>query len=146
MAGTINFFCEDFEYKLGKPRKTSKWLKGIISSNNRELSTVNFIFCSDEYLYKINQDYLKHTTYTDIITFDNSEGVQIEGDIYISIERVKDNAKRLGKSFGEELHRVLVHGILHLLGHKDKSAQEQARMRAKEDECLSLPDVPRETF
>jgi probable rRNA maturation factor len=143
----VSFFCEDISFHLPKPRKTRAWIKQVISHEGGELKSIAFIFCSDPYLHQINLQYLKHDTYTDIITFDNSEEHgEIEGDIFISIERIKENSKNLRKSFQEELHRVMIHGVLHLLGYSDKTRNQKAEMRIKEDLCLSLSPVPRETF
>lgn len=143
----IRFFSEDRSAKLLKPRKTVNWIKSVIAIESKELGLVNFIFCSDEYLRQINLQYLNHSTYTDIVTFDNSESKgMIEGDIFISVDRVKDNSVKFGRPFQEELHRVLIHGILHLAGYSDKGPIKKIRMTKKEDACLSLPGVPRETF
>jgi rRNA maturation RNase YbeY len=137
--GIIRFFNEDTPFKLPHPLKTKNWIKESISREKSHLKEINYIFCSDEYLLKLNKDYLNHTTYTDIITFDNSlEESFIEGEIYISIDRVRENAEKFNASFDEELHRVLIHGVLHLLGYKDKSIREKSLMRKKEDAYLSL--------
>jgi len=101
---------------------------------------LNFIFCSDNYLLKINVEHLNHDTYTDIITFDYSKEDRISGDIFISIDRVEENAKSHKTSFENELHRVIIHGVLHLLGYGDKEPGQKAEMRQKEDFCLSLRD------
>jgi probable rRNA maturation factor len=143
----VNFFCEDIAFNLPKPRKTIAWIKQVVSDEGFKLKSIAFVFCSDPYLHQINLQYLKHNTYTDIITFDNSEGDgEIEGDIFISVERVKENSQNLKSSFQEEVHRVMIHGVLHLVGYKDKTKNEKLEMRTKEDLCLSLPSVPRETF
>jgi probable rRNA maturation factor len=135
----INFFNQDLSFKLPKPRKTTAWIREVINREKKRLVHLNYIFCSDKYLFEINQQYLKHETLTDIITFDNSENKgMIEGDVFISIERVKANAKTLETDFDEEIHRVLVHGVLHLAGYSDKSKQEKSVMRKKEDAYLSL--------
>ena len=111
-----------------------------------ELDTVNYIFCSDEYLLDINKQYLNHDTYTDIVTFSLAEpGQPIVSDIFISVDRVADNAQQFGKSFVNELHRVVFHGALHLCGYKDKSKKDAVLMRAKEDYYLNQYFVPRET-
>jgi rRNA maturation RNase YbeY len=103
------------------------------------LRNVNFIFCTDDILLVKNRDYLNHQTYTDIITFDNSETKdEIDGDIFISIDRVRENASKFNQSFDRELHRVMIHGVLHLLGFNDKSSRQKAFIRKKEDACLSL--------
>jgi probable rRNA maturation factor len=135
----IHFFIEDITFKLSNPRKVVSWINNSIKSEGAVLASINYIFCSDEYLLDINRQYLNHNTYTDIITFDNSEEQNsIEGDIFISIERVKENAVKFNKSFESELHRVIIHGVLHLLGYSDKSSRKKAVMRKKEDTYLSL--------
>lgn len=135
----IQFFNEDVEFKVPNPRKTKLWLKSIIESEGFELNQINYIFCSDEYLLSVNQQYLNHDFYTDIITFDNSDEEQtIEGDIFISIDRIKENAEQLSKVFNEELLRVLVHGVLHLVGYDDHEHKDELLMREKEDFYISL--------
>jgi probable rRNA maturation factor len=136
---SIQFFNQDVSFKLPKPRSAKNWIKKVIHLEKRQSGNLNYIFCSDEYLLEINHKYLNHETFTDIITFDNSEekGI-VEGDIFISIERVKENALLLQTDFMEEVHRVLIHGVLHLTGHRDKSKEEKAIMRKKEDAYLSL--------
>jgi len=116
------------------------WLSNVIISEElTSTDAINFIFCSDEYLHKINLEYLEHDTLTDIITFDNSENDQeIEGDIFISLERIKENAQMFEVPFELELKRVLVHGILHLIGYNDKTEEEGMIMRSKEDFYLAL--------
>ncbi|QQS29531.1 MAG: rRNA maturation RNase YbeY [Sphingobacteriales bacterium] len=127
------------QFRLSDRAKLKRWIKTIVENHHKSLGETSFILCSDEYLYQINMEYLQHNTYTDIITFDNSDNPGIiEGDIFISIERVVDNAKKYGVSPDEELRRVVAHGILHLLGFKDKKTEEQALMRQKEEECLLL--------
>jgi probable rRNA maturation factor len=135
----VNFFSQDISFILPKPRKISSWIKGVIKSEGHTLGALNFIFCSDEHLLEINRQYLKHKTYTDIITFDTSEhDSTIEGDIFVSIERVKENALKLKIPFQDEFHRVIIHGVLHLLGYSDKTASQIKEMRKKEDAYLSL--------
>lgn len=135
----IDFFTQDVSFKLPKPAKTRLWIRNVIGLENKNLVHINYIFCSDLYLLGLNKQYLKHRTLTDIITFDNSEeDGEVEGDIFISIDRVRSNADELGTSFDDELHRVMVHGILHLMGYADKSPLEKSRMRKKEDAYLSL--------
>jgi probable rRNA maturation factor len=134
----VNFHNQDISFKLSNPRKTTSWIKNVIRSEGCKLIQVNYIFCSDEYLWEMNIEYLNHQTYTDIITFDNSEQEgDIEGDIFISVDRVKENAEKLKIEFSKELRRVLIHGILHLVGYSDKSARQKAEMRKKEDFYLS---------
>ncbi|GAA0891987.1 rRNA maturation RNase YbeY [Fulvivirga kasyanovii] len=136
---SVNFFEEDIDFTLSNEDYISHWIKTIIEKEGFALQELNFIFCSDEYLYQMNVDYLNHDTYTDIITFDNSEeDKQIEGDIFISIDRVRDNANSIKSTFEDELARVIIHGVLHLMGHKDKTPEEEKGMREKEEACLSL--------
>lgn len=135
----INFFNEDIDFSISNPQACSDWISSIITSHQFFLEEINYIFCSDDYLLQINTDYLNHDYYTDIITFDNSEEPKvIESDIFISIERVKENAQEQNTLFEEELNRVMVHGVLHLLGYSDKTKEEKTVMREKEDACLSL--------
>jgi probable rRNA maturation factor len=136
----IDFFSEGInQFKVPKPIRTRRWIRSVIRKEKRTLSHLNFIFCSDEYLLSINQQYLRHNTFTDIITFDNSEEPRtIEGDIFISVERVRENADTRQIAFEDELNRVMVHGVLHLIGYKDKSNDDKALMRKKEDAYLSL--------
>ncbi|MES2267653.1 MAG: rRNA maturation RNase YbeY [Bacteroidota bacterium] len=130
----ITFHEEDISYKLKNKTAVRKWITETIIAEGYKLSELTYIFCTDEYLLKINQEYLDHDTYTDIITFDNSEeeGV-IVGDIFISIERIKENAAKFGVTTGHELHRVIIHGTLHLLGYLDKSPADKKKMTQKED-------------
>jgi len=136
---SIQFFSEGIRFKLDHPRKTRSWIKSAIEAEDMQAGSLNYIFCSDAYLHDINLKYLNHDTLTDIVTFDNSEEVGlIEGDIFISIDRVRENAKTFNRSVDEELHRVLIHGVLHLLGYADKSPASKKQMRKKEDHYLSL--------
>ena len=135
----INFFSEEIKFDLPQKLKRKNWLKKIAESENFQVGELNYIFCSDEYLYQINVDYLDHHTYTDIITFDNSEeDLKIEGDIFISIDRVKENAVKHQQTEERELSRVISHGIFHLVGYKDKSHSEAKQMRAKEEFAIEL--------
>lgn len=137
----IEFFTEDHSFQIPKPRKTRQWIRNVIAKERKTLIHVNYIFCSDAYLLSLNQEYLRHKTLTDIITFGHSDRArEIEGDIFISIDRVAENARKLGTSFEDELHRVIVHGVLHLAGYRDKSRAEKLQMRKKEDAYLSLRD------
>jgi probable rRNA maturation factor len=133
----INFFLEDISFSLKNKIKLRNWIKNTIESEGKKLGELNFIFCSDTYLLEINQQYLKHDTFTDIITFDSSEveGI-INGDIFISYERVQENAAKFSTSIPNELHRIIIHGTLHLLGYKDKTKPAKALMTQKEDEYL----------
>lgn len=134
----ITFHEEDIPYKLKSKTAVRKWLSEAIVNEGFTLKELTYIFCSDEYLLQINRQYLDHDTYTDIITFDNSEedGVVVS-DIFISIDRVKENAAKFGVTTEHELHRVMIHGALHLLGYKDKSAADKKKMTLKEDEYLA---------
>jgi rRNA maturation RNase YbeY len=133
----IDFNYElDFELEHEEDYKT--WLSSIIFSHQKSLGDISFIFCNDEYLHQINLEYLKHDTLTDIISFDYSDGSIISGDIFISIERVKENATTYNVSFKTELLRVLSHGILHFLGFKDKTKEDVLQMRSKEEESIAL--------
>lgn len=135
----IHFFSEGITFKPKEIRKLKNWIKQVVSKEQNSLKELNFIFCDDQYLHQINVEYLQHDTFTDIITFDNSDTEKlIEGDIFISVERVEENAQKFALSFDEELHRVMIHGVLHLLGYQDKTSKEKAKMRAKEDEYLLL--------
>src|ERR1700743_1370134 len=134
---SINFFEEDISFKLKNKTGVKQWVKTTIETEGYKLKELNYIFCSDQYLLLINQQYLDHDTYTDIITFDNSEtkGV-ITGDIFISIERIRENAGKFDQSVIDELHRVIIHGVLHLLGYKDKTPEDNKTMTQKEDQYL----------
>lgn len=135
---SIQFFSEKTTFTLSAPRKTTNWLKKVIAAEEKQLNEINFIFCSDNYLLRINKEYLNHNTLTDIITFDYSDKDSLSGDVFISIPRVRENARGFSVSFDSELHRVMVHGVLHLIGYKDKSAHQKSVMRRKEDAYLSL--------
>jgi probable rRNA maturation factor len=139
MDHPIEFYSEDVEFSLSNPDKVVNWIADIIEQHEFELVSLTYIFCSDDYLHQINVEYLDHDTLTDIITFDNAdeEGI-VEGDIFVSIDRIRDNAHNLNIPFEDELHRVLIHGVLHLLGFKDKTEEQETLMRQKEDSCLSL--------
>jgi len=135
----ITFHIEDIEFKVPNTLKTKRWLKEVVEKEGFSLEGINYIFCSDDYLHKMNIEYLDHDYLTDIITFDNSEDESIiEGDIFISIDRVKDNAQSFNVTFEHELRRVLVHGVLHLCGYLDKTEEEEKMMRSKENFYLGL--------
>jgi probable rRNA maturation factor len=134
----IRFFYEETNYKIPFPRKTVHWITEVIRLEKRRISSVNYIFCSDRYLLKLNREFLNHDTLTDIITFDESAGKLISGEIYISVERIKENSVKFGSSFNDELHRVMIHGILHSIGYRDKKPKEISVMRKKEEAYLSL--------
>ena len=133
----INFNYET-EFELTNEEQISDWLNKVIISENKKEGDINYIFCDDEYLVEINQQYLDHDTLTDIISFDYSVGNELHGDIFISVERVRENAEEFNVSFVEELQRVLVHGVLHYCGYKDKSEADELIMRNKEDEKIKL--------
>ena len=133
----INFYSEN-SFELADASAYENWLKEVILSEERKTGEISFIFCDDEYLLKINQDYLDHDTYTDIISFDNSVGNILNGDIFISTERVAENAEFFNVVFSEELKRVLVHGILHFVGYRDKTSEEKELMRLKEEEKMKM--------
>ena len=138
----IHFFSEDVPFELPEKLRRKRWLKSIATEAGYQVQELNYVFCSDEYLYQMNRDYLKHDTYTDIITFDNSEKKDdIEGDIFVSIDRVRENAKTHTQELETEMNRVLAHGLLHLMGYKDKTQEEAALMRLKEEEALGLYDL-----
>lgn len=134
----VNFFCEDVDFVLKNKSKIRTWIFTTIEQYQKKPQTINYIFCSDEHLRKVNIEYLQHDYYTDIITFDSSEIIyEIAGDMYISIDRVRENAKDFGVSFETELHRVLIHGILHLIGYQDDTDEGEAEMRILETKALS---------
>lgn len=131
-------FNYETDFELDNEEVYNNWLSNVILSENKKEGEINYIFCDDEYLHKINVEYLQHDTLTDIISFDYSVGNELHGDIFVSVERVADNAKDFNVSFEEELRRVLVHGILHYCGYKDKSEKDEALMRSKEEEKMKL--------
>ncbi len=134
----ITFNTEEINFTLKQKSLVREWLGSIISAHTFKLVALNYIFCSDDYLLEINKEYLEHDYYTDIITFDQSEeNGLLEGDIFISIHRVQENAIKQETSFENELSRVLAHGLLHLLGFKDKTDEEQKVMRQEEDKWIS---------
>jgi probable rRNA maturation factor len=131
-------FNYETDFELENESHYEDWISRIIDSEGFDEGEINYIFCDDEYLHIINLEYLDHDTLTDIISFDYTVGNLIQGDIFISIERVKDNASDFNASFDEELKRVLSHGILHYCGYKDKSPNDEALMRSKEDEKMQM--------
>ncbi len=134
----VCFFSEETPFRLEDEEGDAAWLQKVIEQEDKTLHLLNFIFCSDEYLHRLNVEYLDHDTLTDVITFHYAELPLIEGDIFISIERVKENAGDFNVSFEQELHRVMAHGLLHLCGYRDKTEEEKRVMRKKEDEALAL--------
>ncbi|WP_299314211.1 rRNA maturation RNase YbeY [uncultured Aquimarina sp.] len=133
----INFFYESVDLDVDE-KSISSWIRKVIFSEKKKEGEISFIFCNDDYLLKINQDFLDHDTYTDIISFDNSLGNELNGDIFISYERVVDNSSIYSVSKEEELRRVIIHGILHFCGFKDKTSDEGVIMRQKEEEKLIM--------
>ncbi|GAA4928255.1 rRNA maturation RNase YbeY [Mucilaginibacter defluvii] len=130
----INFFEEDIKFKLKQKTQVRQWIKETIEAEGYKLKELNYIFCSDAYLIEINRQYLNHDTYTDIVTFDNSEiEGDIVGDIFISVERTRENAAKFNVADADELHRVIIHGTLHLLGYPDKKPADKKIMTQKED-------------
>lgn len=132
----IQFFFEDID-KIEIEANLSNRLENIIFSEGKKPGEINYIFCDDEYLLQVNREYLKHDYYTDVITFDYVKGKTISGDIFVSLPRIFDNAQTLSKDFESEFFRVLAHGLLHLCGYKDKTEEEIAEMRSKEDYYLN---------
>ena len=133
----INFNYET-DFALPNEEGISQWISKVISSENKKEGEINYIFCDDDYLHKLNMEHLGHDTLTDIISFDYSLGNELHGDVFISVERVKDNALDYKVTFDEELQRVLVHGILHYCGYKDKTDADVLLMRTKEDEKITM--------
>lgn len=138
MYSGINFFSENCSFRLKEKKMITAWLTKIIQKSSNKTGNITFIFCDDAYLADLNKKYLNHKTLTDIITFDYVEGNMINGDIFISIERVQENAIKYKTPFKNELLRVICHGVLHLIGFTDKNDTEKLVMRAKEQECLNL--------
>jgi len=138
----VKYFREDTRFVFKNRRDNNEWIKDVIASESEKIKfktgDVNIIFCSDEYLLELNKTYLSHDFYTDIITFDNCSDKIISGDLFISIDRVRENSKTYFSSFDEELHRVIIHGVLHLLGYKDKTKAQSKLMREKESFYLKL--------
>ena len=133
----IQFFFENID-PIAISAQTSEWLKKLVVAENKKLGKINYIFVTDEGLLKVNQDFLNHDYYTDIITFDYVKGKTISADIFVSLPRISENALEHSKDFESELHRVLAHGLLHLCGYKDKTDDDQNEMTAKEDFYLGI--------
>ena len=130
-------FNYELEFKLSNEVDISEWISSVISSEGFKEGEINYIFCDDEYLNKLNIEFLNHDTLTDIISFDYTVGKELQGDIFVSVVRVKDNAKDLEVSFEDEIERVIVHGVLHFCGYKDKTDEDKKEMRAKESHYLN---------
>ena len=132
------FFTEDRNYRLTQKSLVREWLQQAVDDHQRSVREINYIFCSDHYLHSINKRFLRHDTFTDIITFDYAESAVIRADVYISVDRARENAITYNVSVIDEIHRLLIHGLLHLVGYTDKTKDEQAVMRTKEEYYLSL--------
>ena len=137
----ISYFFEDTDFQFKKKTLNNKWLRLVAESEIRRVGQINIIFCSDNYILDINQQYLQHDYFTDIITFDYCEGDVLAGDLFISVDTVRENAIEYGTEFEDELNRVIVHGVLHLIGYDDHCDEDIAQMRKKEDYYLSLRDL-----
>lgn len=135
---SIRFATQSGDFEVPESQKVQKWIAEVVKRRDRQVGNINYLFCDDAYLLQVNRQYLDHDTYTDIITFDYVAGGLISGDIMISVERVGDNAEKFGVSFVDELHRVIIHGVLHLLGQGDKSDGEAREMRRQEEAALGL--------
>ena len=134
----IRFFIEAIDFKVPQPIRTKRWLQQVAREEGARLNALNYIFCSDEYLHQMNVQFLQHDTLTDVITFDNSEDLAaLDGEVYISVDRVKANAAELILPFEDELRRVMVHGLLHLIGYSDKNAAQKKEMTLKENFYLA---------
>jgi rRNA maturation RNase YbeY len=131
-------FNSETTFNLQNEAKTTTWIERVVVSEGFAIGEINYIFCDDAYLNHINKEFLKHDSFTDIISFDYSLGKQISGDIYISIERVLDNAEKYNVTFENELRRVMIHGVLHYMGYKDKTTEEKKVMRLKENSTIYL--------
>lgn len=138
MPNNIRFYSENIPFVLKNKRIIKNWLFQVIESEGKKTGEINIIFCSDDYLLEINKQYLTHDFFTDIITFDYTTDDIINGELYISIDRVKENAEKYLEIFDKELKRVMVHGILHLLGYKDKTPKQEKEMRQKEESSINL--------
>jgi rRNA maturation RNase YbeY len=134
----ITYNCENVKLPAIKKRDTSAWIRRVAATYGKKIGEVGYLFCNDEKILEVNREFLQHDYYTDIITFDYCEDDTLNGDIVISLDTVRSNAQQLGKDYDEELHRVIIHGILHLCGQNDKGPGEREQMEAAEDEALAL--------
>ena len=134
----IFFSTENIDFELADEPKVKKWILAVVGAQGKRVGNLNYLFCDDSYLINVNRTYLNHDTYTDIITFDYVEGSVVSGDIMISLELQRENATLFNSSFEQELRRVIIHGVLHLLGQADKSDEDAAEMRRKEESALAL--------
>ena len=137
----ISYYFEDTDFIFKRKTLNNKWLRLVAESEIRKIGNISIIFCSDNYILDVNQKYLQHDYFTDIITFDYCEGDKLSGDLFISVDTVRDNAVEYGTDFKDELNRVMVHGILHLIGYDDHCDEDIKEMRAKENYYLSLRDL-----
>ncbi len=137
----ISYFSEDIDFNLKNKRLNNRWLNLVAESEIKRVGDISVIFCSDGYLLDINKRYLQHDYFTDIITFDYTEGDRLSGDLFISVDTVRANAEEYGSDFEQELCRVMVHGVLHLIGYDDHTPDDIALMRSKEDYYLSLREL-----
>ena len=135
---SIRFASQNIDFELPQAEKVKKWVSQVVQLRGKRVGNISYLFCDDEHLLGVNQQFLNHDTYTDIITFDYVVADLISGDIMISVDRVGENAEKFGVPFEQELHRVVIHGVLHLLGQGDKSDTEAAEMRRQEEEALTL--------
>ncbi|MGB1040436.1 MAG: rRNA maturation RNase YbeY [Flavobacteriales bacterium] len=135
------FASENTDFQLNNEEKFARWIKFLIQNNQKIVGEINYIFCSDDFLHKLNVEHLNHDTFTDIITFDYTKSAIISGDLFISIDRVKENSDTFNVEFQNEIKRVMAHGILHLLGFNDKSEEDIIEMRTKEEEAIALFDT-----
>jgi len=134
----VRYFCEDIKFEFKNKQLNNRWLKMVAGSEVKKLGDVSIIFCSDNYILDVNMRYLQHDYFTDIITFDYCEGNVLSGDLFISIDTVRENAAEYGAEFDEELHRVIVHGLLHLIGYDDRTPEEEKEIHRKEDYYLLI--------
>lgn len=134
-------FNYETPFELLNEIQTQEWIQKVVADNGFKIDEINYVFCDDNYLHKLNVEFLNHDTLTDIISFDNTLGKLISGDIFISIERVEENAKDFKVSFENELHRVMIHGVLHYMGYKDKSDDDKIKMRNAENQALSCLNI-----
>ena len=134
----IRYFCEDIRFTYKNKLANNRWLKMVAGSEIRKIGDINVIFCSDNYILDVNMKYLQHDYFTDIITFDYCEGKVLSGDLFISVDSVRENSIEFGTDFEEELHRVIVHGVLHLIGYDDHTEEDKKVMRQKENYYLQM--------
>ena len=137
----ISYYFQDTDFKVRDRRKTNEWLKLAAESEIRRIGNISIIFCSDNYVLDINQKYLQHDYFTDIITFDYCEGDRLSGDLFISVDSVRENSVEFGTEFKDELNRVIIHGLLHLVGYDDHTEKDIKLMRSKENYYLSLREL-----